>query len=115
MKNFIKLFVIAVSIIAFTGCEKDEVEIEYKYEVTGTSGSYGVTIQNADGVTQQYSAVGNGWSYKWTQTGTRWLYLSSQNNNSTGNVTVRIYKAGKIVAENTSYGGYTIANVNGDY
>ena len=101
----------------FSSCETEEVAVavEYKYEVTGTSGNYSVTIQNTDDQTQQYSNVGNGWWYKWTQTGTRWLYLSAQNNNSSGSVTVRIYRAGKVVAENTSYGGYTIATVNGDY
>jgi hypothetical protein len=115
MKKILQIFVIALSIFTFSGCEKEEVAVEYKYEVTGTSGDYSVTIQNTDNNTQQYSNVGNGWWYKWTQTGTRWLYLSAQNNSSTGNVTVRIYRAGKVVAENTSYGGYTIATVDGDY
>ena len=90
-------------------------ENKYKYEVTGTSGSYSVTIENADNNTQQFSSVGNGWYYSWTQTGTRWLYLSAQNNNGTGNVTVNIYKNDKKIATNTSYGGYTIATVDGTY
>jgi len=115
MKKIAQIILIAVLIIATAGCEKEEVNVEYKYEVTGTGGSYDVTIQNTDNNVQQYSNVGNGWWYKWTQTGSRWLYLSAQNNNSTGNVTVKIYRAGKVVAENTSYGGYTIATVDGDY
>jgi len=104
---------ILLAIFTFSSCEKDN--LDYKYEVTGTSGDYSVTIQNTDDNTQQWSSVGSGWYYKWTQTGTRWLYVSAQNNNPTGNVTVKIYKANKVIAENTSYGGYTIATVSGNY
>ena len=100
-------------VVALFSCEKEE--IEYRYEVTGTSGSYSVTIQNTDNNTQQWSDVGNGWWYKWTQNGTRWLYVSAQNNRSTGDVTVKIIRGGKIVAQNTSYGGYSIATVDGNY
>ena len=89
--------------------------MEYMYEVTGTSGEYDVTIQNADNETQQWSSVGNGWWYKWQQRGTRWLYVSAQNQKASGNVTVRIIRNGKVVKENTSYGGYTIATVSGEF
>jgi hypothetical protein len=112
MKNICAYLLIAFVLFTFLSCEK---EISYSYEVTGTSGNYSVTIQNTDNNTQQWSTVGNGWKYNWTQTGTRWLYLSAQNNNSTGNVTVKIYRGSKVVAENTSYGGYSIATVDGDY
>jgi hypothetical protein len=113
MKKITQFLAIAFLSLAFQSCQKEN--LEYKYEVTGTSGSYSVTIQNAENNTQQFSNVGNGWWYKWTQSGSRWLYVSAQNNRSTGNVTVKIYRAGKVVAENTSYGGYTIATVDGDY
>lgn len=109
MKNILG-FVFAILLL--TSCTKEK---SYTYEVTGTSGSYSVTLQNSDDNTQQWASVGNGWTYKWSQKGTRWLYLSAQNNNSSGNVTVRILINGKIVAENTSVGGYTIATVSGDY
>jgi hypothetical protein len=115
----------------FISCDKaptsKQVTWEYKYEVSGTSGNYSVTIQNTDNNTQQWSSVGNGWWYKWNQTltvdgndtplegQTRWLYLSAQNNNSSGDVTVKIYRNGKVVATNTSYGVYSIATVSGNY
>lgn len=113
MKNITKTLMVLTLFFSLS-CKKD-VEIEYKYEVTGTSGSYNVTLQNSDDNTQQYSNVGNGWAYTWKQTGTRWLYVSAQNNKSTGNVTVKIYQGSKVVAQNTSYGGYTIATVDGTY
>jgi hypothetical protein len=114
-KSIVLLGIVLLTSILFSSCEKSLFDSDYKYEVTGTSGNYSITIQNVDDNTQQYSNVGNGWWYSWTQSGSRWLYIAAQNNNSEGNVTVKIYRKGKVVAENTSYGGYTIATVSGDY
>jgi hypothetical protein len=86
-----------------------------------------MTIQNTSDNTQQWSSVGNGWVYSWTQkltvdgdgtpleNQTRWLYVSAQNNNSSGDVTVKIYRNNVVVATNTGYGAYTIATVSGNY
>ena len=109
------LLPISVIIFVFISCSKEPEYIEYIYEVSGTGGSYDVTLQNSDDNTSQYSNVGNGWWYKWKQTGTRWLYFSAQNNNSSGTVIVKIYKSGKVIATNTSDGGYVIATVSGNY
>ena len=116
MKNISIHLLLLVSLFYITsGCEKNNGPVEYRYEVSGTGGSYDVTLQNVDDNTQQYSNVGNNWYYSWTQTGTRWLYLSAQNQNSSGTVTVRILRNGVVMEENTSSGGYTIATVSGDY
>jgi hypothetical protein len=116
MKKIIYAFVLLFVLMNVSSCTKYEAtNSEYKYEVSGTSGSYSVTIQNTDNNTQQWSSVSNGWNYSWTQTGTRWLYLSAQNNTANGNVTVKIIRGGKVVASNTSYGAYSIATVSGDY
>ena len=115
-----------------TSCSKEEdltkeVTYPYKYEVTGTGGDYSMTIQNTSDNTQQWSSVGNGWVYSWTQkltvdgngtpleNQTRFLYVSAQNNSSTGNVTVKIYRNNVVVATNTGYGAYTIATASGSY
>lgn len=102
-------------LLVLTSCTAEEQAISYEYRVSGTSGNYSVTLQNAYDNTQQWDPVGNGWWYKWSQTGTRWLYISAQNNNSSGSVTVQIVRGGQVVASNTSYGGYTIATVSGRY
>lgn len=116
MKKILLLLAITITSTFFlSSCTKEDEEVEYRYEVSGTSGSYSITLQNADDNTQQYSNVGNGWWYKWNQTGTRWLYISAQNNNDSGSVTVKIIRNGKIVESNTSHGGYTIATVSGDF
>ena len=126
-----KIMIVLLTITALASCKKDNplkdttYEYEYKYEVSGTGGNYSITIQNANNNTQKWFGEYNGWWYKWNQdvtvysTGepvnTRLLYLSAQNNNSSGNVTVKIYRNNIVVAQNTSYGGFTIATVSGDY
>lgn len=103
-------------LLILTSCTAEEQPTPYEYRVSGTSGSYSVTLQNAYNNTQQWGEVGNGWWYKWTQTGSdRWLYISAQNNRDYGSVTVEIARGGRVVASNTSYGGYTIATVSGRY
>ncbi len=116
MKKLIFILFVVIGLTTISSCGKFEpTNSQYKYEVTGTSGNYSVTIQNTDDNTQQWSSVSNGWYYSWSQTGTRWLYLSAQNNTANGSVTVKIYKDGQVVASNTSYGAYSIATVSGDY
>jgi hypothetical protein len=117
--------------LVLSSCSKEdltkEVTYNYKYEVSGSGGDYSMTIQNTSDNTQQWSSVGNGWVYSWTQkltvdgdgtpleNQTRWLYVSAQNNNSSGDVTVKIYRNNVVVATNTGYGAYTIATVSGNY
>ena len=103
---------IVITMSTILGCEK---ETMYQYEVTGTAGSFFVTCEGSPNGTIQYSNVGSGWTYSWSQTGTRWLYLSAQNNTSSGTVTVKIVRNGKVIAQQTSDGGYVISTVDGDY
>ena len=83
--------------------------------MSGTSGNYSITCEGAPSGTVQYSNVGSGWAYSWTQTGTRWLYMSAQNNNSSGSVTVKIIRDGEVLAQQTSSGAYVIATVSGTH
>lgn len=114
IKNIMATALLA-GVFIVNSCTKEPEPDDYKYEVTGTSNSFSVTIVNTDDNVQQYNPVGSGWWYKWTQTGTRYLYVSAQNNNSSGSVTVKIYKNNVVVSENTSTGGYTIATTSGNY
>ena len=104
--------ILFLSVLLF-GCKKEPVY--YSYEVTGTSGNYFVTIENASGDTEQYSEVGNGWRYTWTQTGARWLYVSAQNNLNSGTVIVKIIRDGAVVKQAVSQGGYVIATASGEF
>jgi hypothetical protein len=106
---------ICVVLLTITGCNKDSMGSDYKYEVSGSASNFSITCEGAPSGTIQYSNVGSGWNYTWTQTGTRWLYISAQNNTSSGTVTVKIIRGGKVVAKQTSSGAYVIATVDGTY
>jgi hypothetical protein len=116
MKFKIKvLAAFCVVLIAITGCSKESMQFSYKYEVSGSAGDYSITCEGAPSGTVQYANVGSGWAYTWTQTGTRWLYFSAQNNTSSGTVTVKIFRDGEVIAQQTSSGAYVIATVSGTY
>ncbi len=105
----------AMIFISITGCSKESMQSSYKYEVSGSADDYSITCEGAPSGTVQYANVGSGWTYTWTQTGTRWLYMSAQNNTGSGTVTVKIIKDGKVLAQQTSSGAYVIATVDGTY
>lgn len=116
MKLKIKtLIALSLLLVAITGCTKESMQSDYKYEVSGTAGDYSITCEGAPSGTVQYSNVGSGWAYTWIQTGTRWLYMSAQNNTDSGTVTVKIIRDGQVVAQQTSSGAYVIATVDGEY
>ena len=116
MKLKIKtLIALSLLWVAITGCTKESMQSDYKYEVSGTAGDYSITCEGAPSGTVQYSNVGSGWAYTWKQTGTRWLYMSAQNNTDSGTVTVKIIRDGQVVAQQTSSGAYVIATVDGTY
>ena len=110
-----KLITLSLLWVAITGCTKESMQSSYKYEVSGTAGDYSIKCEGAPSGTVQYSNVGSGWAYTWTQTGTRWLYMSAQNNTGSGSVTVKIIRDGEVVAQQTSSGAYVIATVDGEY
>jgi hypothetical protein len=116
MKIKIKaLALLCVVLITITGCSKESFQTDYKYEVSGTSGDYSITCEGAPSGTVQFDNVGSGWTYEWTQSGTRWLYISAQNNRNSGTVTVKIIRKGKVLAQQTSSGAYVITTVDGTY
>jgi len=108
---------IALVTLTFTSCSKGELlgPAQFYYEVTGTGGQYSVTLEGAPKGTVQYANVGNGWKYTWSGGSGRWLYISAQNRSSQGTVTVKIFKNNRVVASQTSSGGYVIATVSGNY
>ena len=100
MKKFLPLlFLIAA-------CETPTVT--YRYEVSGTSNNYSVTMINGQGGTEQYT-TGAFWSYWEDQDLSRFLYVSAQNNNSSGTVVVKILQDGSVIKTSTCEGGYCIA------
>jgi len=85
---------------------------EVKYEVTGTASSVNITIENAQGGTEQYNDVGMGSNYSYASFPGNFLYISAQNQGVSGTVTVNIYYEGQLIKTSTSSGGYAIATAS---
>ena len=88
-------------------------QVKITYELTGSSGSYSVTLENSTGGTVQRDPVGNGIVYEdWFNKGA-FIYVSAQNNNDGGSVACTIYRNGVVFKQSTSEGGYVIASCSG--
>jgi hypothetical protein len=109
-----KIVIFAFFSLLWISCS-DNIEYEYKYEVTGTAGRYGLTILDEFDQTQLKGIVGNNWTYTWNQVGKRYIFIIAQNYEKQGTVTVSIYKNGKKIATNTQAGADAIASISGKY
>jgi len=94
---------------------------EVVYEVTGTASSVSITYQNESGGTAQQDSIGLPMTNKAGQSGMHFkmddgafMYISAQNEGSTGSVTCTIKVDGKTVKTTTSQGAYVIATCS-DY
>ena len=100
----------------------DEGTQEVRYQVSCTCDSVFITIEGQGGSTQQFSSVPmqklDGTDLEWTHTfstdldGYTFLYVSAQNEHSSGDVSVSIYVDGKMVKNSYSIGGYSIATAS---
>jgi len=84
-----------------------------EYEISGTASSVNVTLNNSTGGTEQYSTVLLPKKYSYTTFSDSFLYISAQNNGSSGSVTVKIFLYGKLFKTSTSSGAYVIATASG--
>jgi hypothetical protein len=84
------------------------------YKAFGVS-SADITISTASGGTAQYSAVSLPWTYEmpYVATGT-FLYVSAQSNETSGSITVEIWKYDTLYKTATSTGAYVIATASGE-
>jgi hypothetical protein len=88
-----------------------------KYEITGNATSVNITINNANGNTEQFSHVSLPWEKTFTVEIEKdryyFAYVSAQNQGNSGDVTARIYKDGSVFKSSTSSGAYVIASASG--
>lgn len=96
-----------ILLIFMSACQKER-EVEYKV----TCGSCDITYKNSAGNTQQRS-VSSTWSDTFNAEKDQFLYVSAQNNNQSGTVSVSIKCNGKPVDEASSSGAYVIATASG--
>ena len=113
--KFLFTFIVLVfTIFGCSTCNKiDNLSKEktIKYEVTGTAKTVSITMNNATGGTEQFSEVPTPWSKSFKMK-SGFLYISAQNQTSSGTVTVKIYVDGKVTQQSTSKGEYVIATAS---
>lgn len=114
IKFILSLTILVFSILSCSLCKdsnKLNTDKEIRYEVTGTSGYVSVTVSNGSGGTEQFNEVTTPWKKTYiTKSGH--LYVSAQNQRSSGSVVVKIYVDGKVVKESSSEGEYCIASAS---
>ena len=90
-------------------------EPELQYWVNSDCGEVSTTYATAGGGTAQRD-FGNGVVYESDNLSSGdFLYISAQNQCSSGDVTVRIYKRGSVYRETSSSGAYVIATASGTF
>jgi len=85
----------------------------YSVKYTLSCSSCDITYENSSGGTSQESNVNSTWSYSFTGYDGDFVYLSAQNNNNSGSITVNILVGGSVYKTSTSSGAYVIATASG--
>jgi len=103
-----------IAMLLLLNCDNPlDSSIDVKYKVTGTAETVDITYENRDGGTSQEADVEVPWSYSFTGHPGDFVYISAQNQGSTGTVTVTILTDGDVVKTSTSEGAYVIATAHG--
>ena len=112
MKKISLLLLTTVSFL-IVSCDLSYHGDEVEYRITGSASTVDVTLNNSDGGTEQYSGVSVPHTYSYSNFRDWFLYISAQNNDSYGSVTVAIYLNGVLKKSATSSGAYVIATASG--
>lgn len=107
----IKLVCVCLLAVLVSGCT-DMFKSDVKYSVSGTASSVSLTYENEDGGTSQVSSVPLPWSYSFKAKEGDFLYISAQNNSSSGSVNVKISVNGDTRKSSSSDGAYVIATAS---
>ena len=90
--------------------------VALEYRVTGSAARVSTTISNCSGGTSQFSNVSVPWSFTCSSVPTgQVVYVSAQNQQSSGCVRVAIYKRGSLYRDSESCGAFVIATASGSY
>ena len=111
MKKLIYLPLIIL--LSLTACPLFQKQVKYKVTCTATPNLVDITIENEDGGTSQFADVATPWAYEFESTKDAFVYVSAQNQQNNGSVTVTIYINGDVFKTSTSTGAYVIATASG--
>ena len=87
--------------------------MDVEYRISGSTSRVDLTYENGDGATEQKSDARVPWSLKFKGVSGQFLYISAQNQLSSGSVTCEIRLNGEVVKTATSNGEYVIASCSG--
>lgn len=102
-----KLIIAAVFLGLLAGCGDDPLNasITVKYEVTGSAESVNIDYVDSNGDLAILNNQAVPWEITFSANSGDQVYLSASRTGDEGTVTVKIYKDGTLLAENTSTDG----------
>lgn len=103
-----KALYLASAIVLLSACKKEENKMRYEVHCATCD----ITYSNASEDTEQRSVSGF-WSYDFTGASGQFVYISAQNNASSGTVSVQILHNGGVLKDASSSGAYVIATASG--
>jgi len=116
MRLLVGVSLISIALFAIS-CEETPTGPSTKsiqYSVTGTAGiTVDITISNENDDTSQFSDVLVPWSFSFQAKKGHFLYVSAQNQASSGTVNEIIYIDGKEWKRSTSEGAYVLVSASG--
>ena len=118
-KNKNHILFIFIILFSLSACNKDDNPAQdnsrsVKYEVTGSASSVSLTLNNATRGTEQIDSAPLPWARSFTVQKGAFLYVSAQNNGSSGSITASVYVNNNLLQTVTSSGAYVIATASGD-
>jgi len=118
------LVIVALIISLLIGCPSvtedlydvpivERTEVEYRVTCSAAPYLVDITIENEGGGVSQFSDMAAPWSYSFTASTDDFIYVSAQNQQSSGTITASIYTDGSLFKTSTSSGAYVIATASG--
>jgi Mycobacterium membrane protein len=105
--------VVFLAVFSNTSRPRDNADYQVTYDVVGEHTNYAsLTYSNASGGTEQVDEVRLPWSKSFTASYGEFLYLSAQNKDEQGSITIYITVNGNPIKTATSSGAYTIATAS---
>jgi len=101
-------FIVSLPLVLATSCKKDLKDVKYAVYCA----SCDLTYENQGGNTEQITMSGS-WDYEFPAEEGTFVYLSAQNNNNSGTVSVQISVDGGVIEEASSSGAFVIATASG--
>jgi hypothetical protein len=91
----------------------DDCCCKYDVQYLLSCSSCDITYENSSGGVSQQGNVGSSWSYSFTGNTGDFVYISAQNQNDYGSITVTIKRGNTVYKTSTSSGAYVIATASG--